>query len=71
MMAPKTKTAAQVRAAVFPTKERPQSAHGENHLLHVHVFRQAIKPAFGVPRLDHQNVSAFGSGDRLVKGRAG
>ena len=41
------------------------------HLLHVHVFRQSIKLACRVPRLDHQDVSAFGSGYRLVKGRAG
>jgi hypothetical protein len=49
----------------------PSERLGESHLLHVHVFRQAIEPAFRVPRLDHQNVSAFGSGDRLVKGWAG
>jgi hypothetical protein len=66
-----TKTAAQVRAAVLPTKERPQSALEKIFLLHVHVFRQAIELTCRVPRLDYQDVSAFGSGDRLVKSRAG
>jgi hypothetical protein len=55
----------------FPDEGAPSERLGENYLLHVHVFRQAIEPAFGVPRLDHQDVSAFASGDRLVKGRAG
>jgi hypothetical protein len=43
----------------------------ENHLLHVHVFRQPIELACRVPRLNHPDVSAFGSGYLLVKGRAG
>src|SRR5580765_15585 len=49
----------------------PSERLGENHLLHVHVFRQAIELACRVPRLNDQNVGALGSGNRLVKGRAG
>ncbi|MCU1255220.1 MAG: hypothetical protein JWM83_1519 [Candidatus Angelobacter sp.] len=47
----------------------PSERHGENQLLHVHVFRQTVQLACRVPRLDYQDVGPFGGGNRLIKGR--
>jgi hypothetical protein len=69
-----TKTAALSELPLSSDEGAPSERHGENgknHLLHVHVLRQAIKLACRVPRLDYQDVSALGSRDRLIKGRPG
>jgi hypothetical protein len=57
------------RAAVFPTKERPQSAVERHYLLHINVLREAIKLAVSIPCLDHHDMRAPGSVDRLVERR--